>query len=421
MNRLLPILALVSGSGFLMFAGGINGLILPLRGSIEGFSSISLGLLGAAWAVGYVAGCLLVPHLVRRVGHIRTFSTLAALAAISVLGSLLAIHSAAWIPLRLICGFCFSGAAMIVESWLNESTGATSRGRVFGVYMMVNLFATTLGNLAIMTGDRAGYTLFVVAAIFYCLALLPTALSSTRAPAPLVQAHLNLRELWTNSPYAVVAIVLVGVSNGAYGTLAAVYAERSELNLTAIAIFMALALLAGALFQIPVGYLSERFDRRRVLTGLAILAGAVDLFFIATHPTDVLRILIAGGIFGGAIYSMYPVIVAHANDRAAPDTFLQVSGGLLLLFGAGAIAGPAIAGVIMMFYGPAGLFVTTFVAHAGIVAYGLRRVSARSESAHELKTGFVTVLPARLATPESAVLDPRTSETEMPSVESGKP
>ncbi|MCC2097259.1 MAG: MFS transporter, partial [Hyphomicrobiales bacterium] len=117
MPQILPIFALIAGSAFLMFAGGVNGLILPLRGSMEGFSPLGLGLLGSAWALGYVAGCLLVPHLVARVGHIRTFSVMCALAAISVLGSLLVIHVSMWIPMRLICGFCFSGAAMIVESW----------------------------------------------------------------------------------------------------------------------------------------------------------------------------------------------------------------------------------------------------------------------------------------------------------------
>ncbi len=396
-----------------MFAGGINGLILPLRGSVEGFSTFSLGLLGAGWAIGYVAGCLLTPHLVRRVGHIRTFSVLAAMAALSILASLLLVHAAAWIPLRILCGFAFSGAAMIVESWLNESTGASHRGRVFGFYMMVNLVATTAGNIAIMFGDQSGYAMFVIAAMFYCLALMPPALTSSRAPPPLVQASLNLPSLWKNSPYAVVAIVLVGVSNGAFGTLGAVFAERGGLPVSAIAMFMALALLAGALIQIPVGHLSDRFDRRWILTALAALAASVEIYLLVLRPDGALANLVAGALFGGAIYAMYPVIVAHANDRAEPDTFLQISGGLLLLFGMGAIAGPAIAGAIMSWYGPAGLFLTTLAAHISIILYGMKRIGSRAEVAHEVKDAFVTVLPGRLSTPETAVLDPRTSDAEL--------
>jgi len=419
--HLLPVIALIAGSGFLMFAGGINGLILPLRGSSEGFSAFNLGLLGASWAVGYVAGCLLTPALVHRVGHIRTFAVMAALAAMTILGSLLIIHPAVWIVLRIVCGFCFSGAAMIVESWLNESTEVRQRGRVFGFYMMINLVATTAGNLVIMAGDASGYVFFVLAAMFYCLALLPPALTSARAPAPLVQAKLNLRLLWNNSQFSVVSIVFVGISNGAFGTLGAVYAERMDLPLPAIALFMALALMAGALIQLPVGHLSDRFDRRKVLTGLAIIAAAADAYFIFAQTGAVTANLAAAAVLGGAIYAMYPVIVAHANDRAEPDTFLQISGGLLLLFGAGAIVGPAVSGLIMTHAGPSGLFIVTLASHVCIILFGLRRVTVREPSAIEVKSDFVSVLPARLATPESAVLDPRTTEAELQELAEDEP
>jgi MFS family permease len=418
LRQIVPISALIAGSGFLMFAGGMNGLILPLRGEHEGFSAFGLGLLGSAWAIGYVSGCVLVPGLVRHAGHIRAFSAMAALAAISVLGSLLLIHIGAWIVTRLICGFCFSGAAMIVESWLNEDTRPDQRGRVFAVLMMVNLVATTAGNLVIMAGDGNGYVFFVAAAIFYCMALLPTAMTSSRTPAPLVQARLNLPVLWRNSPYAVVAIVLVGVSNGAFGTLGVVYAARIGLPVTAITMFMAFALLAGALFQLPVGFASDRFDRRMVLLALAVVAACTEAFFVFARPAGTIENLAAAAVFGGAVYAMYPVIVAHANDRAEPGTFLQVSGGLLLLFGAGAIAGPAICGIVMTWYGPVGLFTITLCSHVCLIAYGVKRLSFRAEIAHEYKVDFVQTSPARLATPESAVLDPRTGADEIPVADS---
>ena len=414
MRQIFPISALIAGSAFLMFAGGVNGLILPLRGQSEGFSSFGLGLIGSAWAIGYVAGCVFVPRLVRNVGHIRSFSVMASLAAVSVLGSLLLIDVSAWIIMRLICGFCFSGAAMIVESWLNEGTSSDQRGRVFGFHMMVNLAATTAGNLVIMAGDGKGYVFFVLAAIFYCLALLPTATTSTRAPAPLVQAKLDLPVLWRNSPYAVVGIVLVGVSNGAFGTLGVVYAAQMGLAVSTITMFMALALLTGALLQLPVGMASDRFDRRIVLLGLAALAVSAELVFLVVRPEGAIENLATAAVFGGAIYAMYPVIVAHANDRAEPGTFLQVSSGLLLLFGAGAIIGPALSGIVMTWVGPSGLFALTLCSHACLLAYGLKRLMFRSEIAHEYKVDFVQTIPGRLATPESAVLDPRTGLDELP-------
>ncbi len=390
-----------------MFAGGINSILLPLLGSQKDFTAINLGLIGAAWAIGYVSGCLLVPHIVQRVGHIRSFSVLAALAAITILACQLVIHPGVWIPGRAVSGFCFSGAAMIVESWLNEQTEAKHRGQVFGFYTMVNLGATTAGTMAISFGSLAGPLFFILSAIFYCLALLPTALTSTRAPRPLTQANLNLAALWRNSPVAVAGAVLIGVTNGAFGTLGPVYAERIDLGTGAVALFMSLSLLTGALIQMPVGFLSDRIDRRAILIAQAAVAAACELYLAGWRPQGSTENLVAGALLGSVLYSMYPVIVAHANDRAEPETFLQISGGLLLLFGIGAIAGPFIAGVAMATGHPSTLFLTTCVAHLAIAIYALMRMFTRDATDLKEKSGFVSVMPARLTTPETALMDPR--------------
>lgn len=220
---LAPLAALLMGSAFLLFAGGVNSLILPIRGEAEGFTAAALGLLGTGWAVGYVAGCLRTPVVVARVGHIRAFGAMCAIAAIAVLLSLILVTPWVWIPVRALSGFCFAGAAMIVESWLNERSDAKSRGRVFGIYTMVNLAATTAGQMVLTLGDTNGYLFFVLAAMIYCLALLPTAISATTTPLPLTQVSLDLPKLWRNSPIAVFAVLMVGISNAAFGTLGRAY------------------------------------------------------------------------------------------------------------------------------------------------------------------------------------------------------
>lgn len=406
-RQLIPIFALIAGSAFLMIAGGLNGLILPLKGGIEGFSTLSLGLLGTGWAMGYVLGCLRVPRMVRRVGHVRTFAAMAALATISVLLSLLLVHPWAWIPLRAMAGFAFAGAAMIVESWLNEQTENSYRGRVFGVYTMVNLLATTAGQMAVVTGDPAGPAFFVLAGIFYVLALLPTALSSTAQPKPLVESSLDLKALVRNSPIAVVGSFLIGISNGAFGTLGVVFGGAIALGVTTIATMMSLSLLFGSLVQIPVGYASDKRDRRIVLIALAAAAAVVDLFFIVVQPTGAISVLVATAIFGGVIYSMYPVLIAHAYDHAEPGGYLKISGGLLLVYGLGNIIGPLIAGAAMS-VSPSGLFVTTLVAHVAIAGFAFYRISRRTAVPEADKTEFVGIVPpARMSTPESGTLDPR--------------
>lgn len=376
-RQILPVSALLVGSAFLLFAGGINGLILPVRGQAEGFSAISLGLLGTGWAIGYVSGCILTSGLVARVGHIRAFGAMAAVAAISILGSAILIDPWAWIILRGICGFCFAGAAMIVESWLSEQANPESRGRIFGIYTMVNLGASTAGQLMLTIGDPNGFLFFALGAIFYCLALVPTALSTSRTPAPLVSVRLDIRGLWRNSPVAVFAVFFVGISNSAFGTLAAVYADRIGLVLAAVAVFTSVPILAGAVAQIPVGWLSDRMDRRKVLVAVAAFALLADAGFLLLAPQDRMTNLILAGVLGGSIFAMYPIIVAHANDHGAPGTSIQISGGLLLTYGIGGIIGPLIAGWAMAMVADRALFMATSVSHILIIAYTLLRIARR--------------------------------------------
>jgi MFS family permease len=410
LGKVASITALLAGSAFLFFAGGVNGLILPVRGNLEGFSAASLGLLGTGWAAGYVLGCLKIPPIVARAGHIRAFALVCSAAAVSVLLSLLILSPWAWIPLRGLSGFCFAGAAMIVESWLTDQTSATKRGYVFGTYTTINLGANTTGQLILMLGDPSGYFFFVLAAIVYCLALMPTAARATVMPQPIVKVGLDLKMLWRNSPVAVFAVLMVGTSNAAFGTLAAVYAARANLALTEITLFAALPALAGAISQIPIGRLSDKYDRRRVLVAVAAVGLTVDLIFVLTAPTSVLANLILAFAFGASVFAMYPIIIAHANDQAEPGNSILVSGGLLLVFGIGSIVGPTIAGLAMTSFGITSLFVVTATAHTLIIAFAVLRLRVSSPVPTTDKTKFVATPSARTTTPQTAVLAKRETE-----------
>ncbi|WP_306044752.1 MFS transporter [Nioella sp. MMSF_3534] len=411
-RQLVPISALLLGSALLLFAGGINSLILPVRGSEEGFSATALGFLGTGWAIGYVLGCLYIPRLVASVGHIRTFGVMCACASVAILSQALVVEAWAWIPTRAVSGFSFAGAAMIVESWLNDRAEPTTRGRIFAIYSMVNLAASTAGQMVIALGDTSGFLFFALGAMVYSLALIPTAISTSQSPVPLTTVRLDLRVLWNNSPVAVVAVFLVGISNSAFGTLSAVYADRVGLDLSSIALFASLPILAGAVAQIPFGIFSDRMDRRKVLVATALLALAADITFTALQPEGQILNLVLASVFGAAIFAMYPIIVAHANDHAPPGTSIQVSGGLLMVYGIGAIVGPLIAGQIMDPFGPRGLFMTTIAAHVVMIAFTLWRISRRAAVAEADKGDFHASMPARIATPETAALQEGEDEAE---------
>ncbi|MEM6306325.1 MAG: MFS transporter [Pseudomonadota bacterium] len=402
LRQILPVFSLLLGSALLLIGGGLHGLLLPVRGTIEGFDSLSLGLLGTGWALGYVAGCVITARIVARVGHIRAFSAMAALAAVAVLLNALVVLPWAWIALRAVIGFCFAATAMIVESWLSERTDPSNRGRVFGVYTMVNLAASTAGQMLLALGDPAGFFFFALTAIFYCLALVPTALSNASTPAPLASVQLNLRRIWRNSPVAVFGVFWVGVSNAAFGTLAAVYAQNAGLVLTAVALFSSIPILAGAVMQLPVGQLSDRMDRRGVLAGVALLALLTDGAFLVLAPEGQVLNFVLAALLGGSIFAMYPVIVAHANDHAEPGTAIQISGGLLLVYGVGAIIGPLAGGWVMGAYGFRMLFGVTAAAHLATLLFTLWRMRKRDAVPEPLKSSFQPLNAGRTSALQTA-------------------
>ncbi|MBN9065837.1 MAG: MFS transporter, partial [Rhizobiales bacterium] len=267
-----PILALLRGTAFLLLASGLLSLLLPLRGQAEGFSTASLGLLGTAWAGGFVAGCFYAPRLVRNVGHVRAFGTFAAVGAIIALLTGLFIDPYVWIALRVVTGFTMAGSFMVIESWLNERATNETRGTVFGLYMMVTYAAIMAGQMIVAAGDVRSASLFMVTGIFFCLSLIPTAISTQATPAPLKEVSLDLRKLYANSPVALIGCLLIGIANGAWGTLGAVFGARIGMPTFEIALMMSLVVIAGAVMQLPAGRVSDRTDRRFVMAAAGACA-----------------------------------------------------------------------------------------------------------------------------------------------------
>ncbi|WP_421723042.1 MFS transporter [Bauldia sp.] len=404
-STLIPIAALLLSSAFLLMAGGLHGLLLPVQGTLEGFTTLELGLIGTGWSVGFMAGCLLVPVIVRRVGHVRGYGTMASLAAIAILLNVLIITPGAWIALRALSGFCFAGAAMIVESWLNERSTSTNRGTIFSTYQMVVFASATAGQLLMVITPPSAFFFFVIGAILYCLAILPTALSTAQHPRPLKAARLDVLALYRNSPVAAVGCFLIGMVNGAFGALGAVYARQIGLPVADVAILMAGAMLGGSLVQFPLGRLSDSMDRRRVLLGIAAASIVIASLLFMIQPRAPWLVTGMVILFGATIYPMYGVAVAHANDFAAPDDFVKIAGGLLLLLGFGMMVGPIAASLAMDAVAPEGLFAFAATTHLLLALYVTYRMARREAPTRESFHG----LPLKAVTPESAALDPRAS------------
>jgi MFS family permease len=405
MSSVVKIYALFLGSALLMFGGGLQGLLLAVRGAEENFSLLALGLIGTGWSVGFVAGSITVPMVVRNVGHIRAFSVMAAIGTVTILLNLLWINDIGWIVLRALSGFCFAGAAMIVESWLNEVSDNKSRGTIFSIYVTITMIFTTLGQLSMSVTGTAGYFPFVLGAISLICALLPTALTSSPQPRPLQSAKIAPRLLYKTSPVAAMAAFACGMANGTFGTLAPVYGYERGMDAANIAVLIAVAAIFGAMAQIPAGRLSDRIDRRLVLIGLSGLAAMAGLLMLLINPSGGPIMYILFAAYGFAANPLYAIAVAHANDFAKDGDFARIAGGMLLIYGVGLAIGPASAAVLMGLFGPVAVFIITVAFHAALVAAAYLRMRIReAPDATERE-------PFHIATaegvPETAVLDPR--------------
>lgn len=407
MSQIVKIFALLFSSALLMFAGGMHGLILPVRGAEEGFSLLALGLIGATWSVGFIGGSVTVPLLVRAVGHIRSYAVMAAIASMTIMFNLLAINDVAWILLRIFSGFCFAGAAMVVESWLNEVSDNESRGTTFSIYISVTLFASTAGQMAISVTGVAGYLPFVLAALAYTAAVLPTAVTRTPQPVPLQSATLDLRYLVKTSPIAVMAAFSVGIANGSFGTLAPVFGIERGFSSATVAYLMSLAIVAGAIAQIPLGRLSDRIDRRKVIIGTSLLAAMAGIAMIVVNPGENLALYVIFAFYGLAAYSIYGIAVAHANDFAHDGDFSKVASGMLLILGAGSMAGPIISSLVMGIMGPASLFAVGVLFHASLALMAFLRMRVREALPVDERAPYQMVPGERILTAETFALDPR--------------
>ena len=410
-KNLLPVFALLLGTAFLLAGNGLHGLLLPMRGTEEGFSATSLGMLGTAWATGFVLGCIFAQRVVRRIGHVRAFSAFSAMIAIIALLTGILVDPIAWIALRAVTGFALAAAFMIIESWLNERATNETRGLIFSLYMMITYTAIVAGQMSIALGDISTSTFFMVAGILYCLALLPTALSTASSPPPLSEVKIDLPMIYRNSPVSFVGILLVGIANGAFGTLGPVFAAKAGLPGGAVATLMSVTIFSGAVMQLPAGRLSDRLDRRYVLAAASAIAAASGLVLAIFAPANMGVLFGIIALYGAMSYTLYSIIVAHANDYADASNFVTVSSGLLLLYGIGTIIGPTVGGVLMA-GAPYRLFLVTGLAHLLVAAYAIYRSTRRAAVPAEDRDSFSSVPASKSATPESIALDPRANPAE---------
>ncbi len=409
-TMLASISALLLGAFFMLVGNGLTNTLIPLAANNAGFSPISIGIVGAGQNIGFVLGCLLCPLLVRRAGHIRAFTAFAGIAACTILILPIVLSPLAWPVLRGMFGFCFAGLFMVIESWLNERATNEYRGRIFSIYQIVALLGVLMGQQLLGLGDAESFELFSMATIVLTLALVPVAMTASRAPAPLQTVRPRLIWLIQQSPMAVIGVGLVGMANGALWSMGPVFAHEQGLSLIEVGWFMSAIIAGGAISQWPIGRISDRFDRRWVIIGVATgsaLAG-LSIFLIQDLGRDVLYAQAA--VYGVFALVLYSLCVAHVNDLVEPEDFIHVSSGTLLMFGAFAIVGSLSASTLMQIIGFDTLFLFTAGCHSMIVLFSVYRLVIRPRTLPEDREPFVVSMPR--PSPVVSSLDPRIESVE---------
>lgn len=368
------IYSLLLGIGILLLGMGLLGTLLAVRASLEGFPVVATGFIMSGYFFGYVLGTLLCPALIQRVGHIRAFAAMAAVASASAIAHALFVHPIAWGVLRVITGLNMVGLYMVIESWLNSVTPNQWRGRVFSVYMMVTLLALAGGQFLILAGDLQDFIPFGLVAICLSLGLVPIALTRVAQPQAVESPSFSLKKLYAISPLGLVGTLVAGLIGGAFWGMGPVFGMRIGLSAGGVASFMSATIVGGAFLQWPIGRLSDRFDRRKVLVGVAFLGSLLALAaFVATQISMTL-LMITAFFCGGAFFAAYSLSVAHLNDHLSPHEVLEATRGLLLIYGIGTTFGPSAASLSMTSLGPGSLFLYFAAALATLVLFGSYRM-----------------------------------------------
>ncbi|MGA7269769.1 MAG: MFS transporter [Acidimicrobiia bacterium] len=377
----------------LMLGNGLQASLIGLRGHLEGFSTSAIGLVMSGYYAGFLIGSLATPRIVSRVGHVRVYAGLASLASTATLGHIIVVQPTAWFGFRVITGACLAGLYIVAESWLNGAAVPANRGRLLAIYMVVVTGGLALGQLLLTAADPGAFTLFVVASLLVSLAVVPVSLVSFPAPAIQGLGPVPYREILRAAPIGLIGALVTGAANGALLGMGAVWGAQSGLAVSRIAHLLTLALVGGVIIQWPLGALSDRFSRRRIIFAVTTVAALLAIWLAILDPASGLLLV---GIFllGGFTFPMYSLSGSHVNDLIGPDLVVGASSAILLANGVGSVLGPILASSAMAAAGPSGLWITIAAIHGALALYAAYRLAVNWQIPAPFK-GHYLPYPAR--------------------------
>ena len=401
--------ALFFGFGFICLAHGLQGTLIGVRSVLEGFSFFSTGLIVAGYYVGYLTGSVVIPIFLKRVGHIRVFAALASLASIAILLHTVFLDPYSWFFIRILTGVSLSGIYIIMESWLNDKSTNETRGQLLSIYMIITFVFVGLGQLLLNISDPAKVDLFILVSILLSFALLPILLSNTEQPNATDTKSFSLAEFYAISPLGFVGALFTGLAHSAVFGYGAVYATAKGLSVLEVSIFMIIITSFGALSQWPIGYLSDRMDRRLILIGVTFVASGLCVLIVGSSYISLTLFFILTAIYSCMSLPMYSLAIAHTNDFLQQNEIVAASSAFAKLMGIGSILGPLMVSAMMSVTGPNGYHIYLLLIHGLLGLFGLYRMTKRAIPA-DSESQYVP-LPRNI-TPAGMELNPVTEPIE---------
>ena len=368
--------ALLLGMFLLMLGHGIQATVLGLRGGIEAFESTTMGFVMAGYFAGFLGGAQSAPWLLRRVGHVRVFAALASLISAAFIIFAAVVDPIAWTVMRFVVGFCYSGVYVVAESWLNESSTNENRGRTLSAYLIMQMLGIITAQSLINVADPGGYDLFIIMSVAVSISFAPILLSASPAPVFSTTRRMSLKQLVRTSPLGCVGIFFLGAVFGAQFGMAPVYGTEIGLTAAEISVFVGAIFVGGLVLQYPIGWLSDRMDRRTLIAIVTAL-GAAGCLVALVFSGSFIALVVTAFLIGGTSNPLYSLLIAHTNDFLDTEDMASASGGLIVLNGVGAAGTPILVGYLMKGLGPAAFLVFIGGAMAAIAAYAIYRMAAR--------------------------------------------
>ena len=385
---------LLLGIGLLMIGNGLQGTLLGVRGEIEGFSTLEMSFVMSAYFIGFLGGSSRAPTMIRRVGHVRVFAALASLISAVIILFPALTEPVAWFIGRVILGFCFSGVYVTAESWLNNAADNEHRGKALSLYVVVQMIGIVTAQGLLLVADPAGYNTFIIASVLISISFAPILLSISPTPAFDTTQKMSLRELFTLSPLGCVGMFLLGGIFSAMFGMSAVYGAQAGLTLGQISIFVAMFYASAMIVQYPLGWLSDRMERRTLILAVSVIGTLGGLVGMALG-SHYYALLGAAFIIGGMSNPLYSLLVAHTNDFLEHEDMAAASGGLVFINGLGAVAGPMITGWLMgpKVLGPPGFFLFLALLLGALAVYSGFRMTRRAAIPVEDTGSWASVSP----------------------------